>query len=460
MNTSTNEFRIYSPSAKVGQHFPAASLEEAMRRQPHVLGCDAGSTDLGPLNLGSGTPYLPRDACKRDLELLLLAARKAKIPLMIGSSGWSGSDAGLAMFRDIVLEVARAHDLHFRLALIRSEQDRQYLKEKLHQGRITPLRPWTRELDEGTIDRSSHIVGCMGVEPFMRALDAGADVILAGRSTDPAIFAAGPLGAGFSEGLSWHAGKVLECAASCAKPQTPTDGILVTIRRDDFLIEPMNGHLGISPRTVATQALHETSNPVLLPEPSGDLDTANASYEQFTPRSVRVTGSIMRPRSPYTIKLEGAELVGFRTVDVAGIRDPLLIDQIEDVVARAKRHTDEKIHDFYRGDLAPDDYKVAYHFYGRDGVMKDREPNSAKAHELGIVIEVVAPTQAMADTIAVTLHMNINHDEFPGRLTQMGGNVATPFQSIPAGETYRFNMCHVVEPGDPYEMFPMDMVDI
>lgn len=56
----------------------------------------------------------------------------------------------------------------------------------------------------------------MGVEPFQRALEAGAQVVLGGRAYDPACFAALPIMQGFDEGLALHCGKILECAAIAA----------------------------------------------------------------------------------------------------------------------------------------------------------------------------------------------------------------------------------------------------
>ena len=44
-------------------------------------------------------------------------------------------------------------------------------------------------LTEADISESTYLVQ-MGMEPFINALDNGADVILAGRSYDPAVFAA------------------------------------------------------------------------------------------------------------------------------------------------------------------------------------------------------------------------------------------------------------------------------
>ena len=65
-------------------------------------------------------------------------------------------------------EIAREEGLHFRLAVIHAEQDKEYLKRKLAEGRIRRLAPET-PLDDAIIDRSEHIVGMMGTELFIFA---------------------------------------------------------------------------------------------------------------------------------------------------------------------------------------------------------------------------------------------------------------------------------------------------
>jgi hypothetical protein len=57
-------------------------------------------------------------AVERDTEIMMTRAIKAGIPLIVGSAGTSGSDAGLAWMVGIVREVAREQNLHFKLAVI------------------------------------------------------------------------------------------------------------------------------------------------------------------------------------------------------------------------------------------------------------------------------------------------------------------------------------------------------
>jgi hypothetical protein len=91
------EIRVLAATGVCGSGFRQTSLEEAMRRQPHFIGCDCGSTDPGPSPLGAGITAFPRVAIKRDLRLMLLAARQAGIPLLLGSAGTAGGAPHIAI---------------------------------------------------------------------------------------------------------------------------------------------------------------------------------------------------------------------------------------------------------------------------------------------------------------------------------------------------------------------------
>ena len=73
-------------------------------------------------------------------------------------------------------------------------------------------------LDADTLAATDRVVAVAGVHPYLALLEAGADVIIGGRSSDCAIFAAPAIRAGFPEALSYYYGKVLECASFCAEP--------------------------------------------------------------------------------------------------------------------------------------------------------------------------------------------------------------------------------------------------
>ena len=187
-----DEVRALALTGALGSGYLTSTLETALAWDPDFIGVDAGSTDSGPASLGTGACSFSRGAVKRDIKFALLGARQKRIPLLVGSAGTAGGDLNLAWMVEIVEEIAREEDLHFKLAVIHSEQDKQYLKRRFAEGRIKPLRP-APTLDESVIERSDHIVGMMGAEPYIRALEDGAEVVIAGRSSDTSIFAAIPM---------------------------------------------------------------------------------------------------------------------------------------------------------------------------------------------------------------------------------------------------------------------------
>jgi hypothetical protein len=150
------EIRVVAATGVCGSGFREASLAEAMRRQPHFTGCDCGSTDPGPYPLGAGLTAFPRIAIKRDLRLTLLAARQAGIPLLLGSAGTAGGAPHVAIVKDLLYEIAAEEGLSFPLAIIHAEQDKTYLKRRLREGRIKPLKP-APLFDEVVIDRPAYL---------------------------------------------------------------------------------------------------------------------------------------------------------------------------------------------------------------------------------------------------------------------------------------------------------------
>ena len=126
-----SEIRILSATGVLGSGFREETLKRAMALGPAFIGADSGSTDPGPYYLGSGENLFSDSACKRDLRLMLLAGRAAKIPVIVGSACTGGADAQLERLAGIAREIAREEKLSFKLATIASEQDKGYLKKKL-----------------------------------------------------------------------------------------------------------------------------------------------------------------------------------------------------------------------------------------------------------------------------------------------------------------------------------------
>jgi hypothetical protein len=116
----------------------------------------------------------------------------------------------------------------------------------------------------------------------------------------------------------------------------------------------------------------------------------------------------------------------------------------------------------YGDRLKPEQYFINIRIYGKNGTMGALEPvKEIRSHELCLVIEATAPTQEIASSIAGVIRHQALHlpiPEWSGLITAL----ACPYNPahLDRGAVYRFNVNHVVEPGDPYEMFPTEYVDV
>ena len=191
--------------------------------------------------------------------------------------------------------------------------------QAFQSGNIEAL-PGASELDEQTILNCSHIVAMMGHEPIVYLLENKCDVILCGRASDTALFAAVPLMRGFIPGPVWHCAKTIECGAICSTI-TRADGVYAEIDENGFSVEPLALDASCTPLSLASHTLYENADPFLIREPSGTLDTQNANYHAVSERKTRVEGSVFRPER-YTLKMEGTTLSGFQTIAIGGVRDP------------------------------------------------------------------------------------------------------------------------------------------
>lgn len=454
------EIRVLSATGMLGSGFLESSFARGIALRPHVIACDAGSTDGGPAYLGAGMPYFSPEAVARDLRLMLRGALQLGVPMIVGSCGFGGGDAGLDGVRDIILDIAREEGLRFRAALIRSEQDKGYLKRRLAEGRILPLAP-APALDEGVIERSAHVVGAMGHEPIVAAIEAGAQVVLCGRATDTSLFAAVPVMLGAGEGPAWHAAKTLECGTAATALRKRPDSIFAWVRDDHFDIAPLDPESRCTPQSVAAHTLYENADPFLITEPSGTIDTTGASYAALDDRTVRVRGSAFRHAERTTIKLEGAELAGYQSVIVAGVREPFILRQLDTWLAAMQQRFADRVQEVFRGRVAPADYAIGIRVYGRDGVMGKLEPRRKElGHEACLLITVTAEQQKIAKAIAKSFAHFALHFPIPEWRGLISG-LAFPFTpaEIDKGAVYRFTLNHVVVPDTPTEMFRTEFLE-
>tara|TARA_R110001592_G_scaffold363393_1_gene687296 strand:- start:143989 stop:145341 length:1353 start_codon:yes stop_codon:yes gene_type:complete len=447
-------FTILSPTAILGYGFPESSFERGLAHNPDLIAVDAGSADPGPYYLGAGKSFTDRAAVRRDLSLLLRASVSRGIPLVIGSAGGAGAQPHLQWTVDIVKELADELALSFRLGIIAADVAGEVLLQGLQQHRVEALTgaaPLTADI----LYQTGAMVAQMGVEPIQQALNAGCDVVVAGRAYDPAVFAALPMLRGYDAGLALHLGKILECAAIAASPGSGADCALGILEEDRFILQPLSESRSFTPASVAAHTLYEKSDPYILPGPGGSLDLRNVSFENIGEGRVAVSGSCFTPSEDYYLKIEGARRVGYRSIAIAGIRDPIMIASIAEILEQVR----SRVNELHPAGLQQG--SLHFHVYGRDAVMGDREPQREKlSHELGIVIDTVCPDPEAADTLCSLTRSTLLHFGYGGRIAT-AGNLAFPFSpsDLRAGEVYEFSVYHLLQT-DALSLFPLSIVEL
>ena len=229
-------------------------------------------------------------------------------------------------------------------------------------------------------------------------------MVLTGRASDTSVFACHPVRMGADRGLSWHAAKILECGAACAVHRARPDGCFAWIRDDHFVVEPLNPQMYCTPQSVASHTLYENTDPYRITEPAGVLDTSRSAYSAENERSVRVVGSEFHTAERYSIKLEGAELVGYQSVIIGGVRDPMILKQLDSWLDGIREGFETRVQEIFPDREIPPTYKLIIRVFGRDAVMGKLEPEADRIpHEVGVLFEVTAEDQVSANTMAATL---------------------------------------------------------
>ncbi len=291
-----------------------------------------------------------------------------------------------------------------------------------------------------------------GVHPYIELLDRGAEVIIGGRSSDAAIFAAPPIREGYPEGLAYMYGKLMECASAAAEPYAGKESVLGEISDEDVTLTAMLESQRCTVASVAAHAMYERSNPHFEYVAGGMLDMSECCYEQVTERSTRVTGPRFVPSPEMRVKLEGAGRVGERYVGMAAVRDPSTIAHIDEAIDWARDHVRQR--------FGNETYQLTFNVFGRNGVMGDLEPLKHRpAHELCIVIQGVASTKEMAEAIAMTAQRQL----FYARLADTKGTagmVAFMFDEVMAASSAcRWTVNHTIHVDDPLELFPVHLTE-
>ena len=424
------------------------SFHLGMASNPDYVVADGGSSDPGPVYLGEDTTlgHFVRD----DLELFLTASRRQGIPLVIGSAGDTGSNRGVDEFVAIIRELAQQHRIpKFRIGYFYSEIPKELLKSKLREGKALTGLGGFPDLTQEELDKATRVVAVAGVHPFLKLLDMGADVIIAGRCGD-INFTAGPcIHHGFPEPLAYHMGKMIECASLVAEPFMGKETIVGTISHDDIKITPFHPQQRCTIASVAGHSMYERETPYFEHTLGGTLDMRGCRYEQHDARTVRITGAQWIAARELRVKIEGAKKIGERYMGFVGLRDPHIVRNVDAAIEWCRSAVAKR--------FGAEQYELYFHVFGRNGVLKEMEPRPATgAHELGVVVEGVAATDALAEKItdfAVRMFFLVR---IPG-VKGTAGTAATTKKTMKSSPGYMWNVNHTVPIDDPLELFPVHM---
>jgi hypothetical protein len=450
---STSSFGAYSDFAEVREQ-----TEQELKVEPDAIVAQGTSSDPGPGYMTNMWQLHSPTGTKDVLSFLLASAKKKGLPLIASMGAPSGTDYRLERTLGMISEGLKEKRVKFNAAVISGEIDKEYLKSKLREGekvkRLIDHPSLPEYLSIEDVENSTSIVSQMGPEPIMEALDLDVDGVITGRALDTGLYMAMPLKKGFDKGLAAHMAKTIECSGLCTV--FGTGSVIGTMRKDHFLVEPVDPKNRCTVTSVAAHSFYERRDITMEPNPGGILDISEAKFEQYDERTVKVWGAKWIPQK-YAVKIEGAARVGYRTIAIAGVRDPILISLIDEFL--------ESVRDDVRAILTPvqeTNYKLLFHVYGRNGVMGESEPlKETTSHELCVLVEVVAKTQELADDILQRARSTMNHISYPGRKAT-ASNIAWPFSPlhISCGPVYAFTIWHGLELEDPCEPFRRKVMEL
>jgi hypothetical protein len=444
--------KVMVPCGSLGSGVRESEIEYGLAKGANVIATDAGSTDSGAAYLALGKSKNHRGAVKRDLGILLRAHVKSGIPIIVGTAGQAGGDLNVDWTRNILLELVQELGISPKIALLYSEQEKASLKAFNRQGKVRPLPP-LGPLEDSAIDACEHIVGLMGVEPFIAALEAGADIVIGGRSTDTAVLASYPIWKGAPWGASWHAGKIAECGAQCCLNPADGAGVLLTIDDGGFEVEPLSTSNRCTLHSVSKHMLYENSDPHYLHEPGGILDVTGAVYAQRGERTVRVEGAKWVAQ-PYTMKLEGAAAGNYQTLMLIGIQDPDVLNNVNAFHDRLL----EALYERTRKSIPAEElgeFHISLRMYGWNAVTGDVPVNVPPPREIGVLLVATARTQELANAIAHACNPYFFH--YPMVMNKELPSYGFAFSpaDVPRGQVFEFKLNHVVAVDDPLSLVRM-----
>ena len=178
--TILTEVRLLA-NCVVGLGFSRTAFELALEMQPDMVGCDAGTADSGPAFLGTGKDSKSSVAVTRDLDIMMDGTRRLNVPLVIGSCGGAGARPQMRSYLRIVEQLAAQTAMAAARSADRGRPAAGHCCMPRSTGVMSVPLGHERPLTHADVDGSERIVGMMGAGPIATAIEAGADIVLAGQ---------------------------------------------------------------------------------------------------------------------------------------------------------------------------------------------------------------------------------------------------------------------------------------
>ena len=447
--------KVLVPSGVLGLGFDLEALNNGVKNNPDIISIDGGSTDSGPYSLGSGTSKYSRAAIKAEWKSLMIAREKANVPLVIGSCGTCGTNGMVDWMENITIELAEELNQNIKIAKLYCQQEKNFIKKNFQLSKILPLNT-APMLNDQLIEEMTNIVALAGAEQIQECINTGAEIILAGRTTDTAIISALPLMKGANPGSSWHGAKVAECGALCTT--NPTSGvIMVEFDKTGFTVEPMSKNASCTSETVAAHMLYENADPYILHEPGGYMDVTYSNYYNIDNKKVRVEGAKWHSSKKYSVKLEGAKIAGYQASLLVLLRDKHYVVNVKKWTDKLSKFLKKEIYE--RMDIDTSEYSLEFRHIGLNSILGELEKNIRSPVEVGVLCLITSKNQ-LSTEIAKLINPFLLH--FPLSSNEELPTFAFPFSPVHSdrGCVYEFALNHILELDNPMDAFQIEISEV
>jgi len=278
-----------------------------MAMGPGALVLDGWIPQPHPAAFASPGPAANSQQAREDLRLALGTASDAGIPLLLSNPGGVGADLHLSWCRSLLMEAAEEAGVHANTALIRAQQPNSRVLTALRRGRLSAAGR-VRFPSEAQVRGAVCIVAEMGLEPIVAALEAGAEVVVAGRAHPAAVAAAVPVWKAAPLAEALHMAAAMKLAALDTVEAGESSLWLAAVEGSSFTLA--HGVATASSRSAAARAVLSDSAvaAAAFTVPGTRVVTAKCEVEE-TDEGVRITGSRVAASDYYNVRVTGVTLV-------------------------------------------------------------------------------------------------------------------------------------------------------